>query len=84
MTEYLTVCAKCGSDSIVDSKYGTDDGFCDMCETFADCKEILAENYNPLRSDYGVYVEELDAQPQDFLLIAFGPTWNNNYREVTQ
>jgi len=61
----ITVCATCGSDSIVDSKYGTDDGWCDMCETFEDRKEILFQDYNPLRKDIGEWVEALDGKRGD-------------------
>jgi len=44
-TQYVTVCVTCGSDSIVDSKYGTDDGWCDACEDFGDSQEITEQEY---------------------------------------
>ena len=36
MKTVIYVCVDCGSDSIVDSRYGTDDGWCDDCDSFMD------------------------------------------------
>ena len=59
--QWMTVCGVCGSDSIVDSKYETDDGWCDMCEAYVDeQKEINMKDYNPLRKSIGEWVESID------------------------
>ena len=60
--QWMPVCALCGSDSIVDSKYGTTNGWCDYCEDFKDSKRINVQDYNPLRSDIGEWVESLDGK----------------------
>ena len=44
-TQYITVCTECGSDSIVGSKYGTDDGWCDKCNEFMDQEEITEKEF---------------------------------------
>jgi len=59
--QWITVCGVCGSDSIVDSKYETDDGWCDMCDTYVDKqKDIDVKDYNPLRKSIGEWVESID------------------------
>ena len=59
--QWMTVCGVCGSDSIADSKYETDDGWCDMCDAYVDeQKSIDARNYNPLRKSIGEWVESID------------------------
>jgi len=60
--QWMPVCALCGSDSIVDSKYGTDDGWCDYCENFKGTIAIDPRDYNPLRKDIGEWVELLDGK----------------------
>ena len=44
-TRYVTVCTECNSDSIVDSKYGTDDGWCDKCDDFMNQEDITEKEF---------------------------------------
>jgi len=63
--QWMPVCALCGSDSIKDSKYGTTDGWCDYCEDFKGSVAINVQDYNPLRSDIGEWVEALDGKREE-------------------
>ena len=44
-TRYITICTECSSDSIVDSKYGTDDGWCDKCDDFMNQEDITEKEF---------------------------------------
>ena len=51
-TRYITVCTECGSDSIVDSRFGTEDGWCDQCEGEMDQIELSERNYHAKQFDF--------------------------------
>jgi len=64
--QWMPVCAVCGSSSIFDSKYGTDDGWCDYCDDFVDSKKIDVRDYTPdMDNDQAIeenMEEAMDAQ----------------------
>ena len=55
--QYITVCMRCGSDSIVNSRWGTDDDWCDQCGDFSEQIEFSQKDFHKKQFDFPVDLE---------------------------